>query len=1727
MRKGFAKLSVMLAVIMIISAIIPVGGIKTEAAPADERLEEGLMPVVDYDMSFTEDGKLKDVSGSGLDASVENLTKDNVRRDGERTVLDFSGTNGYVKIPEGAIPGESFTIHTVFKPIPGENSALYTLGTKNPENYVRLHPTAPEGFLFEVARNGSAKSLAKLDSQINRGEYNSLTTVFDNGKATLYLNGVMFNDLNYSAQIQEILTKGVTDPKDAVGYIGRSMWDGDPRFSGKLERFSVYGKVLDKGEVRGLSGLPQEEEPKLVADYEMAFTSDGKLQDKSGENNHADVENMGGSNVKEDEGIQVLDFEGTNGYVKLPRKVISGESFTICATFKANKRENSSVLTLGTSSGAPYLRVHPSTANGFLFELTGSHNGVIKLGEPNQYGEGGIRPLAGAYSTLALSWYESGLLVCYLNGSEMWRTSHSLKIQDILKEGNPEDPIGYIGRSPWDNDPLFTGKLASFKIYSGAMEAEDLKQSFIDEDYVTTASSTRIVSNRVPMDGPNVDSDKEWREGMVTGNGNNGVINLGYPYNDTLIYQNMYLIFPNRNKRENKDFVGLLEENRQKVMNMDDTLYHEWRSGHYCYHPGPQLRLAMAASITDGGNYRNYERWTDMETAEVGVSYTNNKGDWERKTFTSREDDVTITEIKQSSDGAKVSMELSLDDLSTIPRFREDQQNMQYKKIVADDASYIALVGKYPGLGEYRERSELADGGYIGSAKVVVVGGTKEKISRPAATDAQNVGEADPRIRIKDAEAVYIIECTDRTWDMCKFEDFKDKDSFELLDELNARIDKVIDKYDDKGGFDYEAALAPHAQAHSRQFNEVKFSLNAPEEERKQSVENLLADQRTSSKMELAMAERAYNMGRYIELCCSGYSAPRLYGMWTGEWNAGWSSQYTMDANVNLQVSPMNTGHLEDAPLGYINFILRQLDDWRENAYSNYRMHDAIQVPVNTDGDRALNVESDTLYPFAYWNGGASWLLLPIYEYWQCNGNRQISIDEKYVDLLKVRKTLGVNDGGLSEQEANALIERGWLDLEKDILLPLLTKQANFWEQLMTPEYYMDAEGNPHYEKGKTELDVAAGERYMIIPSYSPENGPRKEEGTEYTWNRPTAMNATMDIAAAKDGLDMTIAMEKAVKREGYEEAVKRWENLKSLLPEYQYDGEPGSEETYYGGGGALREWATPYYMEENRHRHISHLYVAWPGYETQHDEELTAAAKQAVKNRDRLNSGGEKTTGHGWMHYGLIEARLKNPAGVYQTLYEVLKSDIYYTSMVTDHNTYHGKGSTYCTDTSVGLTGVINESLLFSNTGEIELLPALPEDWKSGEMNGLMARTRAEVDKMSWNVDNEESSVEAEIRFDADQEVTLGCGLDWKSAKVSGAQSADVENGQSIALKVKAGDVVKVTFTLGTSETSELEAAVEKAQAAQKEAEAARDKALAAKEEAEKRAEAAQAAQKAAETARAEAEKMADASKAEKEAAEAKAREAEKKAQEAKAQAAAAEAAAKLAETAQKAAEDAAAKAAEERDYLKLELNAAKEELEKAKEETLKAKEEAQKAKEESEAAAKKAEEALAALNSQNSAGNQKPGQNPPQTSEKPIRKGDTWSDGKLKYRVTSADAKTVTVTGSAKAGATFVTIPATVEINRTICKVTAINKNAFKGNKKLRKAVIGKNVKGIGSKAFYKCGKLKKVTVKATGLISAGKGAFKGIAKKTAVKVPKKKVTAYSKLLRRAGLPKTAKVK
>lgn len=96
-------------------------------------------------------------------------------------------------------------------------------------------------------------------------------------------------------------------------------------------------------------------------------------------------------------------------------------------------------------------------------------------------------------------------------------------------------------------------------------------------------------------------------------------------------------------------------------------------------------------------------------------------------------------------------------------------------------------------------------------------------------------------------------------------------------------------------------------------------------------------------------------------------------------------------------------------------------------------------------------------------------------------------------------------------------------------------------------------------------------------------------------------------------------------------------------------------------------------------------------------------------------------------------------------------------------------------------------------------------------------------------------------------------------------------------------------------------------------------------------------------------------------------------------------------------------------------------------------------------------------------------------------------------------------------------------------VFRVTEIGKNAFKKTPKLRKVIIGKNVRKIGANAFYGCKNLKNIKIKSTSLTkkSVGKNVFKGIHKKAVIKVPKKKLKDYKKILKGKGQAKSVKIK
>ena len=163
-----------------------------------------------------------------------------------------------------------------------------------------------------------------------------------------------------------------------------------------------------------------------------------------------------------------------------------------------------------------------------------------------------------------------------------------------------------------------------------------------------------------------------------------------------------------------------------------------------------------------------------------------------------------------------------------------------------------------------------------------------------------------------------------------------------------------------------------------------------------------------------------------------------------------------------------------------------------------------------------------------------------------------------------------------------------------------------------------------------------------------------------------------------------------------------------------------------------------------------------------------------------------------------------------------------------------------------------------------------------------------------------------------------------------------------------------------------------------------------------------------------------------------------------------------------------------------------------------------------------------------------EKPGTSEPiQKPSKPeyLKKGTKFiGSDKNQYKVTRADGKTFTVAylKPKKGVKGTVKIPDSVTVNHVTYKVTEIAANAFKNQKKIRKVLIPSGVSRIGKKAFCGCKKLKNITIKTTKLTKkrVGSKAFSGIHAKAVIKVPKKKLSAYRKMLKARGAAKKENV-
>ncbi|WP_405656709.1 glycosyl hydrolase family 95 catalytic domain-containing protein [Streptomyces sp. NBC_00079] len=296
----------------------------------------------------------------------------------------------------------------------------------------------------------------------------------------------------------------------------------------------------------------------------------------------------------------------------------------------------------------------------------------------------------------------------------------------------------------------------------------------------------------------------------------------------------------------------------------------------------------------------------------------------------------------------------------------------------------------------------------------------------------------------------------------------------------------------------------------------------------------------------------------------------------------------------------------------------------------------------------------------------------------------------------------------------------------------------------------------------------------VFVPSFSMENTPTST-------GQSFSINATGDIMAGRHALQAAIdAANELGLEQGSGKGVARWTALLAKLPDYTINGD-----------GALAEWSWPGLTDRYDHRHVQHMYGAWPLHEI-NPEEKPDLVKYAAKALDKR--GDANFSAHGSLHRALSRARLKDGAGVYANLLKIYGKNMVWRSLMTSHNP---NLDIYNCDAANTIPAILAEALVYSRPGVLEILPALPDQLAQGTIKGVRGRNRISIQSLTWDTVARTATVK--LTSDIDQDITFICRRGITSVSTAATVKTSSLGNHARTVSLTAGTSTTITIGLLT----------------------------------------------------------------------------------------------------------------------------------------------------------------------------------------------------------------------------------------------------------------------------------------------------------------------------------------
>lgn len=462
-------------------------------------------------------------------------------------------------------------------------------------------------------------------------------------------------------------------------------------------------------------------------------------------------------------------------------------------------------------------------------------------------------------------------------------------------------------------------------------------------------------SNRFPA------TYDRWQEALLAGNGKMGIMVFGNPLHETVVFTDRFFNFPGAKSRTfaevPRDTLDLIKKycaiGKFKEANDLAVRTSHWHDGgEGGRHPGFVLKIDMDAD----GEIKDYRRISNYETGEIIVRWSDDRGEWERRSFVSRDANVSVFELQApASGGLSCAVSLQMLEEMNFPK------GMRVNNLHAKDYLNIRVNYVPPMDAE----------GYEGGIRVKQSGGSSFL--------------RNDTLYIQNASKVLLLARTEKYATDCMAEWDKG-----LLKEALNKIKP-----------DYKSLVKAHKAIHTAIFNRVEMDLGASPAERLLSNEELLEKQKQTDSPVLALWERIFYAGRYHFLSSGNeLTPPDLLGIWTGDCNAGWGGYYHLDANLNLQVSAGNIGAMPEVMEGYFHLNEVWRKDFEINATKLLGCRGMLACG-NTPGlSSGLMASINDFYPYHYATGEEAWLLYPFWEHYLITEDKEF-LKDRLFPLLK------------------------------------------------------------------------------------------------------------------------------------------------------------------------------------------------------------------------------------------------------------------------------------------------------------------------------------------------------------------------------------------------------------------------------------------------------------------------------------------------------------------------------------------------------------------------------------------------------------------------------------------------------------------------------------------------------------------------------------------------------